>query len=906
MEIPGYKIIDTLGRGGMATVYLAIQQSFEREVALKVLSPELLRDPSFGERFLREAKIVSRLVHPNIVTVYDVGEHDGSHYMSMEYVPGQDLKQTRARLTLAQGLRVVKDIARALDYAARKGYVHRDVKPENIMLHEEDGRAVLMDFGIARPTGIETGMTQTGTAIGTPHYMSPEQAKGKAVDARSDLYSLGVVLFLLVTGRVPFDADSAVAVGIKHVSEPVPRLQAAFGVFQPIIDKVLAKNPDKRYQSGSELVEDLEQIDDEQLRRVDELIELAAKRVEQADHNADTVISSSIDTQRIRNADDLVEDDDEHRVSTQHWPQSGRSIPIQSVGKRTQTSNPFGSSHWLRNSLWLTLLVALSLFGFRHLLPAPWPEQITHWHHNALDWSKRQGLSLSAEQWQTLYDLGGAHGNSPEPSNQSATVTAPEPKKTPAPEAPRAATTLKAPAVGHADQVLADTQPVLRDNGVLAKGTTAAPTAMPEAKTEPDASPAAQTGPFAGAEKLFAALATDLTQAQALADIYRAELLNEENRVGAEQGLEQVRGFYSDEMQAALDNKDLTRMRALQNSVTESFPELAQEARLRKFERRLAEAESIADSLSKGQQQLARDALSSPSGDNAVESFNRVLVLDSNNSDAKAGLEAVANRYSQLAISKLQSSDWLSAKGMVTRGLAVSPGHTGLLAQQKQVARLEAQVKDKQARIDQLIASAKGQASAGNMYGRDGFVAQYLAVLALEAGHREAAKAISSASQKTAEQVANLISQKQFERAQEELNAALSLLPDQPILLTAQRDLSAAIDASLPRVDSLRVGNSTDIIFGATQPMVQGVDRSIYIGMQFRNFDQTAVVQAILFDGSRSIQISQVPVVVSGKQGEKVFRIDRPVEGFAAGGYNIDLVLGNKLLLSQRFQIGAQ
>ncbi|HEY7884939.1 MAG TPA: protein kinase, partial [Cellvibrionaceae bacterium] len=296
MEIPGYKIIDTLGEGGMATVYLAIQESFEREVALKVMSPNLSKDPTFGERFLREARIVSRLVHPNIVTVYDVGVHEGHHYLSMEYVPGEDLKQRRYELDLVQSLQVVKDVARALDYAGRKGYVHRDVKPENIMLHAEESRAVLMDFGIARATDVASGMTQTGTTMGTPHYMSPEQAKGAKVDPRCDIYSLGVVLFELVAGYVPFDADSAVAVGIMHVSDEVPRLAPHLHIFQPIIDKALAKKPDERYQQASQLIADLNALAAGDVAEVMRQIE-SMPAVEPVDTSADTVVSAPVPTQ---------------------------------------------------------------------------------------------------------------------------------------------------------------------------------------------------------------------------------------------------------------------------------------------------------------------------------------------------------------------------------------------------------------------------------------------------------------------------------------------------------------------------------------------------------------------------------------------------------------------------------
>jgi len=252
----------------MATVYLAEQEIFGRQVALKVMSSALSEDPLFGKRFMREAKIVSQLVHPNIVTVHDVGMHEGAFYLSMEYINGRDLKQVRSALSLKERVQVIRDTAKALEYTGSKGYVHRDIKPENIMLHSTDGRAVLMDFGIAKAAESDMAMTQTGTAIGTPHYMSPEQAKGLSVDGRSDLYSLGVVFFQLLCGRVPFDAESAVAIGIKHITEEVPLLPLAMEGFQPIIDIMLAKNPGDRYQSASELIYELAGLDMDTLAHV--------------------------------------------------------------------------------------------------------------------------------------------------------------------------------------------------------------------------------------------------------------------------------------------------------------------------------------------------------------------------------------------------------------------------------------------------------------------------------------------------------------------------------------------------------------------------------------------------------------------------------------------------------------
>lgn len=255
LHIPGYRLLRELGHGGMANVYLAEQESIEREVALKVMLPALAAtDPSFSARFIREAKIVARLAHPHIIAVYDVGIAGPYHYFSMEYVTGGDLKaRIRQGMMPKLAFTIIRQVAMALAFAHAKGYVHRDVKPENV-LFRQDGTALLTDFGIAKSNEPATRMTATGAVIGTPHYMSPEQAQGHELDHRSDLYSLGVMLYELLTGNLPYTGSSAVSIGIKHLKEPIPQLAPPVHVYQALIDRLLAKNPDDRFQSGDDVL----------------------------------------------------------------------------------------------------------------------------------------------------------------------------------------------------------------------------------------------------------------------------------------------------------------------------------------------------------------------------------------------------------------------------------------------------------------------------------------------------------------------------------------------------------------------------------------------------------------------------------------------------------------------------
>ena len=261
LELPGYKLEKQIGKGGMSTVYLAVHEGLHRRVAIKVMATHLPSEFNFGERFMREARIVANLSHQNIVTVHDVNVHKGYHYIAMEYLPGGITLDHKIKNGLApqQGLEIIKQIAAALGYAHSKGIVHRDVKPENIMFRE-DGTAVLADFGIARATDVSSKMTSTGTIIGTPHYMSPEQGHGEEIGPRSDIYSLGAVFYEILTGAVPYIADSTIAVILKHVTEPVPTLEGELAVYQPVLNLMMAKNQDDRYQNCAELLVDLNSL----------------------------------------------------------------------------------------------------------------------------------------------------------------------------------------------------------------------------------------------------------------------------------------------------------------------------------------------------------------------------------------------------------------------------------------------------------------------------------------------------------------------------------------------------------------------------------------------------------------------------------------------------------------------
>src|SRR3972149_6227965 len=257
----GYRILSQIGKGGMATVYKAFQPSLDRYVAIKVLPPYYAaQDETFLRRFRQEARAVARLRHPNILIVLEYGEQDGTTYIVMEYVEAGALTERLGKpLALGDVAQVIQQVASALDYAHEQGVIHRDVKPSNILLPKPDW-PLLTDFGLAKIVG-GTHLTQTGAIFGTPAYMSPEQGRGESLDTRSDIYSLGIVLYEMATGAVPYTAETPMAGVVKHIIEPLPfprtKKPELPEAVELVILKALAKDPGDRYSRAGEMAQAL-------------------------------------------------------------------------------------------------------------------------------------------------------------------------------------------------------------------------------------------------------------------------------------------------------------------------------------------------------------------------------------------------------------------------------------------------------------------------------------------------------------------------------------------------------------------------------------------------------------------------------------------------------------------------
>ena len=845
IQIPGYKILRELGHGGMAHVYLAIQESFGREVALKVLSPHLTDDEQFSKRFLREARIVSQLNHPNIVTVYDAGIHGQHHYMSMEYIPGKDLKQLKDSTSREEALRIVKDVASALDFVGKKGIVHRDVKPENIMIHKSDNRVILMDFGIAHGDDVTQGMTQTGKAIGTPHFMSPEQTKGLKVDHRSDIYSLGVVLFQLLSGNLPFDADSAVAVGIKHLTAPIPLLPGGLEIFQPIVNRCLSKEPKHRYQKAEELIAALNNITDEQLDSIN--TQAVVFKNAGADQNAETQIGETpVRQSQKRKIPDLV-------------------FPSHNKTTIDENTDEVEAPSTLRRNLLFLLLIATAIYGANEKQK----ELTNFWGYEALPKIVEVFPNLFPKSY-SVYWAKQLEDKKPKVVTEPVVATTIEQNKN------KQTSTIKDE---NTSQVVIATGEItnLKSVEVLSKKDK-----LTLLKETLDKNP---------------------KNALELATYYKNLLLeNQQNKI-ARQGLKELREWYIKQISLAFASEDAVLARQLINMMQQSFPRAIKTKRFIRLEKKVAFLERIKNHFDQAENYFKAGALSKPLNRNALSEINKVLGLTPNNEDAKNFLKKIVSAYLEKTTQLQQQGNIHNAILMVEEGIAAL-NDTLLINKRKQLKQTIKHNKN----ITSLFKKAKKYLDADQLIRPIAYSAYdiYQQILEKEKNNLQAQAGVRTIHQLLAKKITAAIHKGNLEASQDYLKTAIKHYGRTPLLASVQLKLNDALEAISPKIENIKLGSRplTSLLKANPKNLTLKLKQSLYIGFNFINFDaKTTWLDVTLFNRTKNRVEARKPVIISSQFGEHFFEVDIPVRGFSNNKYKLEIKLKDKVLISKTFSV---
>ena len=861
LQIPGYKIMRELGHGGMAHVYLAVQESFGREVALKILSPHLADDDQFSKRFLREARIVSQLNHPNIVTVFDAGKQGKYHYMSMEYIPGKELKQLKGSISRKEAIRIVKDIARALDFAGSKGIVHRDVKPENIMIHQSDNRVILMDFGIAHGDDVSHGMTQTGKAIGTPHYMSPEQTKGLKVDHRSDIYSLGVVLYQLLAGYLPYEADSAVAVGIKHLTAPIPLLPGGLEIFQPIVNHCLSKEPQHRYQKADELITALDKIDNEQLEDID--AKAKSFKQEGANPDAETQVSDII-ISKNRKIPDIV------------FPSSKKTTIEENIAEPKQKNTG------RRNVLFLLLISALAWIGYEK------QNELSHfWGYKALPKIVEVFPNLFPKSY-LQYWADKAETKKPQQTTVPPVLTQAIPGTT-------SLTNESSQATSNIDTTSTDA-------------------------SQANVTPAAEKTPVQTEltrdeqiDQLKEGLKDTPENAIKLASIYKEMLLEMPKSPVSRKGLKDLREWYMQQIRSAFTTEDAELARLHINMMKQSFPRATQHNRFIRLEKKVAFLERVNAHLRQAEKYFNAGAVSKPIGKNALDEIQKVLILAPNNEEAKNFIKKIALSYIEKTTQLQQQGNMHNALLMIEEGIAALNNHPELIKKRKD---LKDQIKFSK-NITALFKQAKKYEAAGQLIKPTAYNAYdiYQDILKNENNNLQAKAGLKSIHQQVAKDILASIQKGELKSSKDYLDAAIQRYGRSSLLANVQLKLNDAMEEVAPKIQTITLShspisrlptytstNTANVKLKDTQTL--RLKNTLYVGFNFINFNPTTTwLDATLIDSTRERNILQKPVVVSTQFGQHFFEIKLPAAGLKNSMYKVELKLKDKVLISKSFLV---
>ncbi|MFV1984490.1 MAG: protein kinase [Thiohalomonadales bacterium] len=856
IAIPGYKIIDILGRGGMAIVYKAIQESVGRTVAIKVLAPNH-SDETFTDRFLREAQIISNLTHPNIITVFDAGVVKSYHYMSMEYITGKTLRDARDDLSRKQKVDILKQIALALNYAGNKGYVHRDIKPENIMLHE-DGRAVLMDFGIARGDDTSNGLTLTGKAIGTPYYMSPEQTKGVKVDPRSDIYSLGVVLFQALTGYVPYDGNSFVDVGIKHLSKPIPTLPNGLESFQAIINKAMSKDPAHRYQSGAELVEALNNVSLSRLDSIDAKAVVISKKP--TNYDAATLVEPKLQQplKTLNKNKSRLKENTKSGLNVRSKTHYLRNSTSQEI--KITSTDEFKALKKRSRLLYLILITSLAVAVYynKKTLEPYWIKYALPVLHEYLpdELKLKIGLdkiTLDAENIQKNEEL----------INKKQKIVI-----------------VKAP------ETLFDLKSftnIEQDN----------------ASEDSDSSKIISDSEL---QVLKENLNEQPQNANELILYYKQLLNNDINNSKAHKGITELRVWFLKQLKESLKNNDIVRGKLLLGILKENFPKIINKTQYQQMENHFLQKESMVTHLRLAEEYIDKEQFIEPVSSNALEELDAVLAFDPNNVKAKKLKRKMLDIYVGQVKNQQAAKHYKSAILYTESGLKISKNDAFLKSANKNLQHLLTSQKQ----VDGYLILAKKQMEKGNYVTPDNNNAFkiYRSVFELDSNNKEALAALEQIELKLVKQAVQAIKSNNISNAKLILQLLEQYYPGSKHLKKTQTSLAEAIDSKDPAVTKIVF---SDFLLSSMDKMEDIRIQSgnvIYFGFKFRNFSKNSnYLQVKLLDHTAITNLKQKTIKIDGTKGEQIFSIEIPGAGLNPGNYYIELKHGKKSLIKKSFQI---